>query len=358
MRTVVPGTCALATLSLLLLLVVPVAARAEDPAQPAGTEPVAAELLKGRSLVLEQGNCSVDAPGGFEWLASPGMTEKHPEVRMFLCRDGKQSQIFMLQVYDKVFATLDAKGMDEFLTGAQGSMEQQGWKFQKKDWKPAKIPLEGSSYRFTVQLLRKDGQTLYWIGYVSTAQRMYCLSSMQLEDGERPEFNSFVKSFKLLKPVSSPGRVGSLLPYIALSFIVGSVVVFVNSKRQKKDEAAEKAKGGGGGGPASEEDDEDDVTDAFKVQPIIPSGKGKTRRDVEPPAKEKTKTRTASKPTKPETRRDERPAKPRAEDDRRERRDERSDRGRDEKSDRGRDEKSDRGRERPRRDDKNERPFG
>src|SRR4051794_37671803 len=112
-------------------LLVPFAARAEEPGAIAGTEPVALELLKGRSLVLEQGNCAVDAPGGFEWLASPGMTEKHPEVRMFLCRDSQQSQIFMLQVYDRNFAALDAKGMEEFLNGAQGSMEQQGWKFQK-----------------------------------------------------------------------------------------------------------------------------------------------------------------------------------------------------------------------------------
>lgn len=355
-----------------LLLVLPLRARAEDPNALAGTEAVAPELLRGRSLVLERGNCSVDAPPGFQWLASPGMTEKHPEVRMFLCRDAKQSNIFMLQVYDKTFAPLDTKGMDDFLTGAQGSMEQQGWKFQGRDFKPSLVPIDGSSFRFSVKLLRKDGQTLYWVGYVATAQRMYCLSSMQLEPGERAEFNAFAKSFKLLAPVSSSRGLLHFLPYVLLSLVVGSVVVFIQTKREQKAKGEAVAKASAG------DDDDDDVTDAFKPQPIVPS-KSKAK-SVEPARKEKTATKPAPGPaaTKGETRRDERPAsyeKTRPDEDSRGRRrpDEDSrqrgaptpaakappppaDR---ERRERRPDEKSDRERgDRPRRDEKHERPFG
>ena len=51
----------------------------------------------------------------------------------------------MLQIYDKNFLTLDAKGMDEFLTGAQNSMEQKGWKFQSKKHERCYKSLQRSS---------------------------------------------------------------------------------------------------------------------------------------------------------------------------------------------------------------------
>lgn len=299
------------------LLVLAQPLRAEDPPPPPGTEAVAPELLHGRTLYLEKANCSVDAPPGYEWLASPGMTEKHPEVRMFLCRDPRENRIFMVQVYDKGFASLDEKGMDEFIQGARGSMEQQGWKFLETKKSPAALPIEQSSFSFQVKLLRKDGQEIHWVGYVGTAQKMYCVSAMQLEPGERPEFHAFVKSFKLLHPVSKLGSWIGLLPYVLLSLVVGSAVVFISQRQAAKAAAAKPA-----AAAAADEDDESDETDAFKPKPIVPSKGAKTRRDVprdlprEIPAKPAA-SKPAAKPV--------RPAKP------------------DEKSDRPR---------------KNERPFG
>jgi hypothetical protein len=313
-------------------------AHGEEPALPQGTEPIAPELLKGRTLVLENGNCSVEAPHGFEWLASPGMTEKHPEVHMFLCRDPEQSRIFMLQVYDKGFSVLDAKGMDDFLSGARGSMEQQDWKFLETQKKEAAIPLPESSYHFSVKLLRgKDHQEIFWVGYVATAQKMYCLSAMQLEAGDRPEFNQFVRSFKLLHAPPSPGVVLPLIPYALLSMSVGFFVVFLARRRQKAAESdAEKELEEILASEGDVEDD-DDETDAFKPKPIVP-------------AKPKVKAREKARAAKPV---EEPPAKP-AKEPRRDRERTRPDedsRGRKRPEGRARDEESDRKR-------KNDRPFG
>jgi hypothetical protein len=290
----------------------------EDPAAPA-RHPVSPELLRGHTLYLESVNCTVDAPTGFDWQASPEMSEKHPEVQMFLCKDPRESRIFMLQVYTQGFATLDEKGMDDFLGGAKGSMEKQGWKFLATSKERTAFPVEESSFRFSVKLLRtKDNVEIYWVGYVATAQHMYCLSSMQLESGERAEFHSFVRSFKLLHPLSFLWKVWPFLPYLVLSMFVGTVVVFITNRKSRVENEK----------PAAADDadpDESSETDAFKPKPILPSKEksrkeekktaGVTRRDAERPEKPSRGTSKAKpdeesgKKSKP--RRDERPDRPR-----------------------------------------------
>ncbi len=294
----------------------------EDPTGQV-RHPVSPDLLRGHTLYLESGNCSIDAPTGFDWQASPEMSEKHPEVEMFLCKDPRESRIFMVQVYSQGFATLDEKGMDDFLQGAKGSMEKQGWKFLQTSKERAAFPIEESSFRFSVKLLRvKDNVEIYWVGYVATARHMYCLSSMQLESGERAEFHSFVRSFKLLKPISLFWTVGPYVPYLLLSMFVGTVVVFITNRKAK--DVGEKP-----AAVAEADPDESDETDAFKPKPIVPSKEksrkeekartaGPTRRDVERPVKPSKGTSKAKpdedseKKTRP--RHDERPDRPRKED--------------------------------------------
>jgi hypothetical protein len=148
---------------------------------------------------------------------------------------------------------------------------------------------------------------------------MYCLSSMQLESGERAEFHSFVRSFKLLKPVSIWWTVGPYVPYLILSMFVGTVVVFITNRKSRVGEEKPAA-------VAEADPDESDETDAFKPKPIVPSKEkarkeekektaGVTRRDVERPAKP-SKGTSKPKPDedsgkKGKPRRDERSDRPR-----------------------------------------------
>jgi len=133
----------------------------------------------------------------------------------------------MLQVYDKNFAALDAKGMDEVperrpgLDGAAGLEVPEPAKFD-----PAKIPSRRARSASPVRLLRKGRADALLdrlrldraAADVLTASRR-CSS----EDGERPEFNAFVKSFKLLSRLEV-GPLLAYLPFIALSFFVGTAV--------------------------------------------------------------------------------------------------------------------------------------
>jgi len=133
-------------------------------------------------------------------------------------------------------------------------------------------------------------------GYVAKAGRFYLASSLQAEDGELAEFNTFARSFKLLHeaPPDEGSGSGSFIGRVILGATVSLVVVlFMQWRQRKAARKGEKAEAA-----ADDKDDEDDDTDAFKPkpikdplrsrkgpEPIEPQSRGKTRRDAPRPEK-------------------------------------------------------------------------
>jgi hypothetical protein len=335
-------------------------ARGEDTAPPKGYEPVPPALLKGRALVFEAGNCSVEAPPGFEWVASAGLAAAHPEVHMFLCHDAEQ--VYTLQVYDQGVAKLDAASMAEFLNGAKGSMEQQAYTFLDTRSNEAAVPIPGSSFRFVARMRHqagsapeaKAGSEVNWIGYATCAGKMYVLSVMQAEAADRPEFNQLVRSFKLLhEPPPPPGR-GSLGAYVIMGLVVSSLVAAIGRRQQRRAEVREKdaiLASRGAEDAVGDGDDEDDDTDAFTPRPIAKKGapsppKRARPREEERPRERAKKPEARPAPAKEPTRGGREGAEPPP------RGPDRDSRRKKRAEDReGRDEKADRPR-------KNDRPFG
>jgi hypothetical protein len=201
--------------------------------EPQGT-PVPASQLRGRTLVLEAQNCTIDAPGAsWDWVAMPS---SEPNL-VFQCRPPGQGEVYVFQVWTVGSDKLDEKVLAEFNDTAAKEREKTGDKVSAKVAAPSSLPLGGSSYRFSVKLVHPNGAIEYLHGYLAGAGKLYVFAALTRDDKDSELFKGFVTSFRLLRPVSSFGA-GKGIALGLLCMIAGLVAASLLS-RKSADETQE-----------------------------------------------------------------------------------------------------------------------
>ena len=220
------GLCAVA---LLLGVASPRVARAQEK------RPVSPECLSGRTLVLTQRNCSIDAPGD-DWVWEQSPTDAGGN-ETYYCRRGRT--MYVLQVNPRARVEVNAEFMNGVRKAIEKPLEAQGGRLDAFDWKESSLPIAGRSARYEMTS-HQSGVELHWFVYLTAAPFTYQLMSVTAEAEEREEFRQFVGSFRLLKepdlrsPAEKAGEAVGKLVGTGIGITLMGAIVYYMVAGQKK----------------------------------------------------------------------------------------------------------------------------
>jgi hypothetical protein len=194
-----------AFLAIAVVVVVAGRARAQEQA------PVAADLIKGRTLTLASDNCSIDAPGdGYSWTT--GRSVKPPlTVDAFTCRKDPAAGAVATTLYLWVMRPaprLDDAYVDSVVNGLKKTFADAGFTVGAVERTASDAPFPGHSYRYSLTFSsadKKTGKTTVQHVYGAlavTVEAQYMLQCKTTEASEPAAFTDFVGSLKLLHPVA------------------------------------------------------------------------------------------------------------------------------------------------------------
>ncbi len=182
--------------------------------------------LKGRTLVLERFNVTVDAPSGeWRWMKAPQPEDKDSVRTTYVCEQATTGRRFALTIIN---AGVDAADRSTVVTSMVDGARRAGYAVEvlssTVDDSPSPRSVHGS-WRTSLP----DGSSLTTHVCFVAARLGYIFLYQGVEASTPQDFRAFVGSFRLLRPVLPPGsgaRLRTTIYYVLLVFGAGVAVVW------------------------------------------------------------------------------------------------------------------------------------
>jgi len=184
-----------------------------------------ADQVRGRVLVAGHLNFSVEAPDdGWHWLIAGGTEGLRPKQAIYVCEQVETGRRFAVTVIEQVLGELEPKAM---ATGFTEGAKREGWEIESVSSEPSDVPRPGA-VRASWRGHQPGGSPVTTYVYAATARIGYTLLYQGPEATEPADFQTFARSFRLLRDVPPRPR-GEIIRSVTYYFLltIGLALGFV-----------------------------------------------------------------------------------------------------------------------------------
>jgi hypothetical protein len=200
--------------------------------------PVPPEMIRGRTLVVERANFSIELPGeGWQWEQLLNPTHPAPDsLGTYLAVNPQTKAYYIVTLPGGKVDHID----DEFVRGGMAAVRDRSPEAKESlRYGRSDIPIPGSlRYRFEQSYPNVGRQHTY--AYTIATGTVVMLLDITPEAEEPADFTRFVKSFRLLRPIAAGGvesfkEPTSTIPgYFAVLLVGAGIAALVNKRKKRR----------------------------------------------------------------------------------------------------------------------------